>query len=42
MNDMLQLANIPRAVLPPENMTYRTTDEWYVALAEMYMAQLIF
>ncbi|TVY90417.1 hypothetical protein LAWI1_G007253 [Lachnellula willkommii] len=42
MNDMLQLANIPRAVLPLENKTYSTTDEWYVALAEMHMAQLIF
>ncbi|RFU29373.1 hypothetical protein B7463_g6976, partial [Scytalidium lignicola] len=42
MNDMLQLANIPRAVLPPENKTYNTTDEWYVALAEMHIAQLIF
>jgi hypothetical protein len=42
MNNMLQLANIPRAVLPPENKTYSTTDEWYVALAEMHMAQLIF
>ncbi|KAG9245436.1 phosphotransferase [Calycina marina] len=42
MNDMLQLANIPRAVLPPENKTYSTIDEWYVALAEMHMAQLIF
>ncbi|KAG9244999.1 phosphotransferase [Calycina marina] len=42
MNDMLQLANIPRAVLPPENKTYSTTDEWYVALVEMHMAQLIF
>ncbi|KAK2626189.1 hypothetical protein QTJ16_004451 [Diplocarpon rosae] len=42
MNDMLQLANIPPAVLPPEDQTYSTTDEWYVALAEMHMAQLIF
>ncbi|TVY43889.1 hypothetical protein LSUB1_G002036 [Lachnellula subtilissima] len=42
MNDMLQLANIPRAVLPPEIKTYSTTDEWYEALAEMHMAQLIF
>lgn len=42
MNDMLQLANIPRAVLPPENKTYSTTDEWYIALAEMHMVQLIF
>ncbi|TVY51844.1 hypothetical protein LCER1_G007750 [Lachnellula cervina] len=42
MNDMLQLANIPRAVLPLENKTYGTADEWYTALAEMHMAQLIF
>jgi hypothetical protein len=42
MNDMLQLANIPRAVLPPQNKTYNTTDEWYIALAEMHMSQLIF
>lgn len=26
MNDMLQLANIPGAVLPPENKTYSTTN----------------
>ena len=42
MNDMLQLANIPHAVLPPENKTYSTTDEWYAAMAEMHIAQLIF
>ncbi|KAL5316963.1 hypothetical protein ACEPPN_016015 [Leptodophora sp. 'Broadleaf-Isolate-01'] len=28
MNDMLQLANIPRSVLPPENTTYDTTNDW--------------
>ncbi|KAL5317510.1 hypothetical protein ACEPPN_014605 [Leptodophora sp. 'Broadleaf-Isolate-01'] len=42
MNNMLQLANIPRATLPPEDRTYRTADEWYVALAEMHIAQLVF
>ncbi|KAH9224627.1 phosphotransferase [Leptodontidium sp. 2 PMI_412] len=42
MNNMLQLANIPRATLPPEDRTYGTADEWYVALAEMHIAQLIF
>ncbi|KAL2063188.1 hypothetical protein VTL71DRAFT_6260 [Oculimacula yallundae] len=42
MNEMLQLAYVPRAVLPPENQIYSTTDEWYVALAEMHVAQLIF
>ncbi|CAG8974628.1 hypothetical protein HYALB_00009806 [Hymenoscyphus albidus] len=42
MNNMLQLANIPRSVLPLESKTYSTADEWYVALAEMHIAQLIF
>ncbi|TVY35421.1 hypothetical protein LOCC1_G008267 [Lachnellula occidentalis] len=42
MNNMIQLANIPRSVLPPEDKTYSTADEWYVALAEMHMAQLVF
>jgi hypothetical protein len=42
MNNMVQLANIPRAVLPPEYKTYGTADEWYVALSEMHMAQLVF
>lgn len=42
MNNMLQLANIPRATLPPEDRMYGTADEWYVALAEMHIAQLVF
>ncbi|KAI0528490.1 phosphotransferase [Xylaria digitata] len=42
MGDMVRLANIPRAVLPPEGKTYATADEWYVALAEMHIAQLVF
>ncbi|TVY81301.1 hypothetical protein LSUE1_G005200 [Lachnellula suecica] len=42
MNDMLQLANIPRCVLPQEDKTYATTHDWYLALAEMHIAQLIF
>lgn len=42
MTDMVRLANIPNAVLPPEGKTYGTADEWYVALAEMHIAQLIF
>jgi hypothetical protein len=42
MNNMLQLANIPCAALPPKDRTYRTADEWYVALAEMHIAQLVF
>ncbi|RDL40596.1 Phosphotransferase [Venustampulla echinocandica] len=42
MTDMVRLANIPRAVLPQEGKTYRTADEWYIALAEMNIAQLIF
>ncbi|TVY57698.1 hypothetical protein LSUE1_G010245 [Lachnellula suecica] len=42
MNNMLQLANIPRATLPPKDRTYGTADEWYIALAEMHIAQLVF
>ncbi|KAM5350184.1 hypothetical protein ACJ41O_006689 [Fusarium nematophilum] len=42
MTDMVRLANIPRAVLPPPGKTYGSVDEWYTALAEMHMAQLIF
>lgn len=42
MSNMVQLANIPRDVLPSPNITYKTADEWYVALANMHMAQLIF
>ncbi|TVY15211.1 hypothetical protein LARI1_G007541 [Lachnellula arida] len=42
MNNMIQLANIPRSVLPTEDKTYSTADEWYVALAEMHIAQLVF
>ncbi|KAH8595133.1 phosphotransferase [Bisporella sp. PMI_857] len=42
MTDMVRLANIPRAVLPPEGKTYETADEWYTALAEMHIAQLVF
>ncbi|KAH8648692.1 hypothetical protein BX600DRAFT_475637 [Xylariales sp. PMI_506] len=42
MTDMVRLANIPRAVLPPPGKTYMTADEWYVALSEMHIAQLIF
>jgi hypothetical protein len=42
MNNMLQLANIPASVLPPEDKTYGAADESYLALAEMYKAQLVF
>jgi hypothetical protein len=42
MNNMIRLANIPSAVLPPKDKTYKTADEWYVALAEMHIAQLVF
>jgi hypothetical protein len=41
-NNMLQLANVPRATLPPEDRTYATADKWCIALAEMYIAQLVF
>jgi aminoglycoside phosphotransferase (APT) family kinase protein len=39
---MVQLANIPSAIFPPQTKTYQTADEYYVWLAEMHLAQLIF
>ncbi|POS74666.1 phosphotransferase [Diaporthe helianthi] len=42
MSNMVQLSNIPKSIFPPEGTTYETTDAWYVALAEMQMATLIF
>ena len=42
MNNMLQHANIPRDSVPPEDKIYETADEWYIALAEMHIAQLVF
>lgn len=42
MTSMVQLANIPAAIFPAENTTFATTDEWYVQLATMHLAQLIF
>ncbi|TVY17497.1 hypothetical protein LARI1_G005372 [Lachnellula arida] len=42
MNDMLQLAGIPRSILPPRDKTYGTADEYYTSLADMHLAQLTF
>ncbi|KAM0541935.1 hypothetical protein ACHAO7_010236 [Fusarium culmorum] len=42
MNSMIQLANIPKAVLPEPHQTYESADGWYTASAEMHMAQLLF
>ncbi|KAH8879479.1 hypothetical protein GQ53DRAFT_854515 [Thozetella sp. PMI_491] len=42
MNDMRYVANIPPAVLPPEWKTFTTANDWYIALADMHFAQLLF
>ncbi|TVY24315.1 hypothetical protein LHYA1_G007922 [Lachnellula hyalina] len=42
MSSMTQLAHIPPSILPLESETYATADEWYGALANMHLAQLIF
>ncbi|KAM0228841.1 hypothetical protein ACHAPO_010478 [Fusarium lateritium] len=42
MNNMIQLANIPRSVLPENTRTFASDGCWYTALAEMHMAQLLF
>lgn len=39
MNDLVVLGGIPPCVLPPENKTYSTSDEWYGALADMHFAR---
>ncbi|KAH8651154.1 hypothetical protein BX600DRAFT_100176 [Xylariales sp. PMI_506] len=42
MINMITTSNIPASIFPPKGTTYQTTDEWYVALADMQMATLIF
>jgi hypothetical protein len=42
MSSMTRLAHIPSSILPLESETYATADEWYEALANMHLAQLIF
>ncbi|KAF9780359.1 hypothetical protein IL306_000617 [Fusarium sp. DS 682] len=42
MNNMVQLANIPRSVLPSPDKVYESADQWYTALSAMHMAQLVF
>lgn len=39
---MTQLADIPPSTITLENETYGSADEWYEALANMHLAQLIF
>ncbi|KAH8668690.1 hypothetical protein BX600DRAFT_487265 [Xylariales sp. PMI_506] len=42
MTNMAQLSNIPKSIFPPVGTTYQTADEWYVELARMQIATLIF
>lgn len=42
MSSMTKLANIPEAIFPARDATFATADEWYVQLAKMHLAQLIF
>ncbi len=42
MSNMVQLSNIPKSIFPSEGTTYQTADEWYVVLAEMQIATLLF
>jgi hypothetical protein len=41
-SEMINLAHIPTAAFPSKNTTYATSDEWYLALTNMHMAQLLF
>lgn len=42
MSNMVQLANIPRVILPSSGITYETAGEWFFELATMHFAQLTF
>jgi hypothetical protein len=42
MVSMVNLSNIPKSIFPSEGTTYQTADDWYVVLAEMQMATLLF
>ena len=42
MNNILQFTNISRTTPPPRGKMYGAAGEWYVALAEMHIAQLVF
>ncbi|KAF3811096.1 hypothetical protein GCG54_00010432 [Colletotrichum gloeosporioides] len=42
MSTMVQLSNVPESILPPTGSTYQNTDDWYVVLAQMHMATLVF
>ncbi|KAL3296059.1 Phosphotransferase [Colletotrichum asianum] len=42
MSSMVQLSNIPESVLPSPGSTYQSADDWYVALADMHIATLLF
>lgn len=42
MSSMTQLGNIPETIFPAKDTAFSTTDEWYVQLATMHLAQLVF
>ncbi|KAI1148419.1 phosphotransferase family protein [Nemania diffusa] len=42
MNSLVQLTDMPPTLLPSASQTYTNVDEWYTALADMHMAQLVF
>jgi len=42
MSNMVQLANIPKAIFPLKGTTFQTADAWYAALADMHIATLLF
>lgn len=42
MSNMVHLSNIPASIFPSEGTTFKAVDEWYLALANMQMATLLF
>lgn len=42
MQQIIELANIPKSALPAKNETYSTADEWYMACSRINTAPLLF
>ncbi|KAI1363038.1 phosphotransferase family protein [Xylaria arbuscula] len=42
MNSLVQLTDMPSTLLPSSSQTYENAKEWYSALADMHMTQLVF
>jgi aminoglycoside phosphotransferase (APT) family kinase protein len=42
MNELIVQAGVPPSILPPQETTYSTSDDWYRALADLHVGHLTF